>query len=121
MLTPFLKHSKNIRFIQIVSNDGISNDPLRSFIVNNNWSGVLIEPVQYLFAKLTNLYKNNPLITVLNVAISDTKCFTGHIFLVFLVLEIYQTYFRCGHYPIFVYFSITQVFDPIYHLPTCTL
>ena len=59
---------KHLNAIQVGSNDGLSNDPLRKFIVNNDWNAVLIEPVPNLFNRLVNLYSDNPKVTVLNLA-----------------------------------------------------
>jgi len=49
--------NKGVRFIQIGSNDGLTGDPLNRHIIENNWTGILIEPVPYLFKKLTNNYR----------------------------------------------------------------
>ena len=50
---------KEVFFIQIGSNDGISNDPLHVHIIQNyHWRGVLVEPVPYLFARLIENYKD---------------------------------------------------------------
>ena len=35
--------------IQVGSNDGLSNDPLRRFIVEFDWRAILVEPVPELF------------------------------------------------------------------------
>jgi FkbM family methyltransferase len=60
---------EDAKFIQVGSNDGVAGDPLREHILNNNWQGVLIEPVHHICEKLKALYQNNPNITVLNCAI----------------------------------------------------
>lgn len=41
-----------INFIQIGSNNGIIGDPLYPYIIKNKWTGVLVEPVPYLFEEL---------------------------------------------------------------------
>lgn len=56
VLRVFSKEIKNISFIQIGSNDGISGDPLHSYIISDNWQGVLIEPIPFLFEQLTFNY-----------------------------------------------------------------
>jgi len=48
---------KNVRFIQIGSNNGISNDPLHDHIVKYKWEGILVEPVPYLFEDLKVNYE----------------------------------------------------------------
>ena len=58
-------------FIQIGSNDGISNDPIHKYIINNNWNGILVEPVKSLFDKLRSNYdKNSGILSFENAAIS---------------------------------------------------
>jgi FkbM family methyltransferase len=71
-LDALLRDLENIKFIQVGSNDGIQNDPLRKYILNKDtWSGLLIEPVPNIFLNLEKLYENNSRVTVLNCAISD--------------------------------------------------
>lgn len=46
-----------VSFLQIGSNDGISQDPLREFIVRHpTWSGCFVEPLPHLFEKLKRNY-----------------------------------------------------------------
>jgi FkbM family methyltransferase len=47
---------EEISFIQIGANDGTKNDYITKFIKSNNWQGVLVEPVSYLFEKLKSTY-----------------------------------------------------------------
>lgn len=48
-------HGK-IRFIQIGASDGLRWDPVRRFILRDNWSGVLIEPLQPVYRMLKDNY-----------------------------------------------------------------
>jgi FkbM family methyltransferase len=48
----------SLKFIQVGSNNGIIGDPLYPYIIEKLWTGVLIEPVPYLFEELKNTYKN---------------------------------------------------------------
>lgn len=64
--------NKQIFFIQVGSNDGESNDPLRRFIISQDWSGCLIEPVPYLFKKIEKLYEKTSNVKTLNYAVSDS-------------------------------------------------
>lgn len=66
-----LSKNKNIFFVNIGSNDGISGDPLSEFIFTKGWKGLLIEPVPHVFNRLKKIYKNVPGILFENVAISD--------------------------------------------------
>jgi len=56
-------------FIQIGSNNGLSGDPIRKFIISCRWRGILIEPVRHLFDRLLVNYKNQPGLSFENVAI----------------------------------------------------
>lgn len=71
IIKKFAKTKKNVFFIQIGSNDGISGDPLFPFVEKYQWNGILVEPVPYLFQKLKTNYKNNGRLIFENVAISS--------------------------------------------------
>lgn len=64
-----INNRKDFFFIQIGSNDGKTNDPLYKFTKTKKISGILIEPVKFLFEKLKETYKNNPNVVFENVAI----------------------------------------------------
>ena len=49
---------KEFHFLQIVASDGLRNDPLRDFIVRDQWSGVFVEPLPEAFALLKGNYKH---------------------------------------------------------------
>ncbi len=49
-----------VQFAQIGSNDGGYGDPLRLHIQRGRWSGVLVEPVPYIFQRLTESYRGVP-------------------------------------------------------------
>lgn len=61
----------NFFFIQIGSNDGVSGDPIHSYVVKYNWSGILVEPVKYLFQKLIKNYHEKNNLFFENAAISN--------------------------------------------------
>jgi FkbM family methyltransferase len=62
---------KNVFFVQVGSNDGNNGDPLRHFILDWKWSGIMIEPLQFVFKRLKHNYDNYQNITLENVAISS--------------------------------------------------
>jgi FkbM family methyltransferase len=73
-LNEYTKREKDVFFIQIGSNDGFLGDPIYKFIRRDKWSGVLIEPVEYLFQRLKKNYTpiNDDLrLSFEQVAISD--------------------------------------------------
>ena len=65
-------NKKDFFFVQIGSHDGISggNDPLYGYIKKYNWSGILVEPVPYLYERLVKNHEGRDNLTFRNVAIS---------------------------------------------------
>lgn len=62
----------DIYFVVIGANDGVSNDSLAYFIMNNNWQGVFVEPLPDIFLKLVlNYYQFQNRLKFENSAISD--------------------------------------------------
>ena len=47
---------KRVSFIQVGAGDGLRCDPIREFIVRDNWTGVMIEPLPRVFALLKANY-----------------------------------------------------------------
>jgi FkbM family methyltransferase len=58
-------------FIEIGSNDGVQHDYLRPFIVDRPWSGVMVEPVPYVFERLRRNYGSLERVELENAAIAD--------------------------------------------------
>ena len=74
ILKYYSQNISNFFFIQIGSNDGITGDPIHAFIVENQWNGILVEPVKYLFDQLVLNYKNkNSHLIFENVAIAKEE------------------------------------------------
>ena len=61
----------SIRFVQVGSNDGVSSDPLKKFIIARQWVGLLIEPDPNRFDRLQMRYKDFDSVRTLNLAISN--------------------------------------------------
>jgi hypothetical protein len=51
---------KRVFFVQVGSNDADHGDPLRPFILTRRWSGIMIEPVPYVFERLRRNYESLP-------------------------------------------------------------
>ena len=66
----YLCDKPGLNAIQVGSNDGVSNDPLRKYIVNKHWNAILIEPVLRYFDSLKVLYAECENVKVLNLAVS---------------------------------------------------
>lgn len=47
-----------LRFIQVGANDGVYGDPIRSYIYNKAWTGILVEPQIDVFNRLKANYEN---------------------------------------------------------------
>lgn len=60
-----------VRFVQVGSNDGEHDDPLRELILADAWEGLMIEPVPYVFDRLRRNYRGRPGIRFVNAAIGD--------------------------------------------------
>jgi FkbM family methyltransferase len=58
-------------FVQVGSNDGLKLDPLRPHILARQWSGIMIEPVPYVFEQLAAQYGGHSRIVLENVAVAD--------------------------------------------------
>lgn len=58
-------------FVQVGSNDGLKLDPLRPHILARQWSGIMIEPLPYVFEQLEAVYGGHPRVILENVAVAD--------------------------------------------------
>jgi FkbM family methyltransferase len=69
-----LKEQESVFFVQVGSNDGVRGDPLyRLASTYKTWSGILIEPVPFLFERLMNNYSNSKRFIFENVAIGERR------------------------------------------------
>ncbi|TDC85525.1 FkbM family methyltransferase [Micromonospora sp. KC606] len=62
---------ETVFFVQIGSNDGEHNDPLRPFILAGGWQGIMVEPVPYVFERLTSNYGDRAGLNLVNTAVTD--------------------------------------------------
>ena len=60
-------------FIQIGANNGVNRDPFYKFITKHTLSGILIEPVSFLFDQLKKNYQNRQGLFFENVAIGNPQ------------------------------------------------
>ncbi|MCH2146135.1 MAG: FkbM family methyltransferase [Phycisphaerales bacterium] len=61
----------DFKFVQIGSNDGKRADPLYPYIRKHGWSGIMVEPVPYLFERLKANHAGRDNLTLRNVAVSS--------------------------------------------------
>ena len=73
LMRAFADAYPDAHFIQIGANDGVSYDPLRPYIEAGRWSGVLVEPLPHLFARLRTLYSGDEHLALVNAAIADDE------------------------------------------------
>lgn len=63
---------KALQFVQIGANDGVYGDPLRAYVTQFPWRGILVEPQRDVFAKLcANYDAEKERLIFENIAISD--------------------------------------------------
>ena len=58
-------------FVEIGSNDGEQHDHLRGHILAQDWRGVMVEPVPYVFERLRRNYDGVGRVQLANVAVAD--------------------------------------------------
>ena len=58
-------------FVEIGANDGEQHDHLRPFILDRVWSGIMVEPVPYVFERLRKNYGDLPRVILENAAIGN--------------------------------------------------
>ena len=71
LLSAFAESYPNAFFVEVGSNDGEHDDHLRPLILSQPWRGLMIEPVPYVFDRLTANYGGLGRITLVNTAIAD--------------------------------------------------
>lgn len=59
------------RFVQVGSNDGVRFDPICRQVRSRPWTGVMIEPIPYLFDRLVQNFGPSRRLKLMNVAVSD--------------------------------------------------
>jgi FkbM family methyltransferase len=58
--------------VQIGANDGVAGDPLADAFSKTRWSGLLVEPVPYLYEALVARYRDRPGVRVERAAVSTS-------------------------------------------------
>ena len=71
LLFALARRQKDVFFIEIGANDGVSGDPLHHFIKRYRWRGIALEPVPDIFEKLQFAYRNDKNVIPLCAALSD--------------------------------------------------
>lgn len=71
----FARIKKDVFFVQIGACDGIVEDIMYDLVVRYDWTGILVEPVKYLFDRLKANYQRHQGLIFRNVAISNENGF----------------------------------------------
>jgi FkbM family methyltransferase len=66
-----LVRGKDFFFVQVGANDGIRVDPIRKYIVEFHWRGILVEPQPKVFDTLRENYRSEPQLHFENAAIAE--------------------------------------------------
>lgn len=70
LIKAFAKTYPAASFVEIGANDGLQHDHLRPFIRSRDWTGVMVEPVPYVFQRLKHNYGAVPGVGLENSAIA---------------------------------------------------
>jgi FkbM family methyltransferase len=73
LIVDFLPKLEGATFVQIGAGDGVSGDPIHPLVVRHCWTGVLVEPVSYLFEQLTRNYTRQRGLRFENCAIAESS------------------------------------------------
>lgn len=71
LLAAFARAYPEAFFVEIGSNDGEQHDHLRPLIVSQQWRGIMVEPVPYVFERLARNYGGLDRVVLENAVIAD--------------------------------------------------
>lgn len=69
LLETFAELNPDPFFVQIGAHDGTQQDPLHELVLEHRWAGIMVEPVPYVFERLSRNYGHLPHIVLENVAV----------------------------------------------------
>ena len=69
-----VRHLPQVGFADIGANDGVGENPLHHFVLNDpRWTGVFVEPLPFIFARLEANYRGLTRVSCANVAIGASR------------------------------------------------
>src|SRR6476620_2449700 len=71
LLTRLGVATSDVFFVEVGANDGVSFDPLHTYIIRHRWRGLLVEPLPDLFRQLKETYKQCTGLIFENMAIAE--------------------------------------------------
>ena len=63
---------RNVSFLQVGANDGVTGDPIHLFVRRDSWRGVLVEPLPDFYERLVSAYGGQEGLVFENVALAET-------------------------------------------------
>ena len=73
ILKNYAENHHDVYFVYIGANEGLTDDLIRHHIVEDRWSGILVEPIRKAFERLKLNYKGYDKLVFENVAIADKE------------------------------------------------
>ena len=73
LMAAFAEAYPRATFVEIGSNDGAQYDDLRPHVLEGRWSGLMVEPVPYVFERLARNYGHLDGVALANVAVADRE------------------------------------------------
>jgi FkbM family methyltransferase len=73
LLRAFADANPSATFVEVGANDGEQHDHLRPFILAGGWTGVMVEPVPYIFERLRRNYEHVGGVALENAAIGTQE------------------------------------------------
>jgi FkbM family methyltransferase len=67
----FMLKQKDIFFISIGANDGMTREPVYPFIRDHGWKGIMVEPISFVFQKLQENLGHFSGVSLVNAAIGE--------------------------------------------------
>jgi len=72
LLRAFAEGHPRATFVEIGSNDGLQHDHIRELVLAGEWTGVMVEPVPYVFERLRENYAGVERVRLENAAVGVT-------------------------------------------------
>lgn len=73
LIADFIPTLPRATFVQIGAGDGVSGDPIHVLVLRNSWTGMLVEPVPYLFEQLVRNYAGHSGLRFENCAVAESS------------------------------------------------
>jgi FkbM family methyltransferase len=70
VIDAFARTTPTASFVQVGSNDGVKFDPISLQVRTRRWTGVMVEPVPYLFERLTTNFGGSRRVRLENAAVA---------------------------------------------------